>query len=98
RPYTGGLGPTVPDDRVCGEVDLAPADGEAGALRRPVITAERGPQPREQFLHIERLGDVVVCARVKGADLVLGAGPPREDNDRRPGPRAQGADHLGPLP
>src|SRR5215469_4916048 len=38
RSGTGGLGPTVPDDRVRSEVDLAPADGEAGALRYQVIT------------------------------------------------------------
>src|SRR6202035_2706010 len=36
-----------PDDRVRGEVDLAPADGEPGAARGPVVTAERGPQPGE---------------------------------------------------
>ena len=56
--------------------------------------AERGPEPGEQLLHVERLGHVVIGAGVEGLDLlgVLVAGRQHDHRDRRPPP--QSANHL----
>ena len=52
-------------------------DGEVGGLDRGGLpgrstdAAERGPEPGEQLVHAERLGDVVVGAGIERGDLVL---------------------------
>src|SRR5581483_7913172 len=73
-------------------------DGRALArLRR---TAQSGAQPGEQFVHAERLGDVVVRAGVERGNLdPLGvAGREHDDRYRTPAPQRSGhvdAVHVG---
>ena len=66
-----------------GVVDDCLAFGQHGA-------AHRGPQPGEQLVHAERLGEVVVGAEVERFDLgCLGATPGQhDDRHRRPAPEA----------
>ena len=56
-----------------------------------------GPQPCQQLLHREGLGQVVVCAGVQRLDLVciLTAGAEHQDGQLRPGTHP--ADHLHPV-
>ena len=56
--------------------------------------AQRSPQAREQLLHVERLGDVVIGSGVEGGDLVAAVVAGREDEDRHGGPAAEAADHV----
>ena len=53
-----------------------------------------GPQPREQLLDVERLGDVVVGAGVERRDLLPGVEPAGEHEDRDRRPAAQRADDV----
>ena len=55
------------------EGEVASGD-DVGGLMRGV--AESGAYPRYEFGDIERLGDIVICAEVKGADFIgdVGAG------------------------
>ena len=53
--------------------------------RMPRCTTHEGPQSCEHFLHMERLADIIVCARVEAADLVRPAVPCRQnEHGRRP--------------
>jgi hypothetical protein len=49
------------------------------ALRAP----HDGVDARDQFVLVERLGYLVIGAEVESPDLVLDAGNPRQDEDRR---------------
>ena len=56
--------------------------------------AERGPQPGQQLVHAERLGDVVVGAGIERRDLVGLRLAHRQHDDRHLGPAPQALDHL----
>src|SRR5215472_2927249 len=71
-----------------GHVDLAPPDDDLGGGGGAVVSAQGCPQPGEQFLHRERLADVVVGARVQGGYFVARAGAAGQHDDGRPGPAA----------
>ena len=60
---------------------------------RPGAPARR-PDPGEQLVDAERLGDVVVGAEVERLHLVVRPVPGRQHDDRQPAPRAQPAQHL----
>lgn len=87
-----------------GAVDLlgGQVDGELVGLHRHVIlaapgglgAADGGPQPGQQLVHAEGLGDVVVGTRVQRLDLLVGGVPGGEHDDRHPGPAAQPLDHV----
>jgi hypothetical protein len=66
-----------------GEVDLQAAGFEQ--RRRGFRSQRRAAQPgtdaRQQFLHAERLGHVIVGAGIQGADLVLFHIADRQDDD-----------------
>jgi hypothetical protein len=84
---------------VSGQIDEPAADlgDDRGALTGRLVAAQGGAEPGEQLAHRERLGHVVVGAGVERADLVAGAGPPGQHDDRRPGPPAERGDHLGAV-
>ena len=85
--HSVGVSRTVagrPGCQVRGQVDRASGRWLTGRCGGAVaVAAQRGPQPGQQFLHGERLGDVVVGARVQGADLVTRPGPAGQHDDRR---------------
>ena len=64
---------------------------------RRLVAAQRGADAGQQLVHAERLGDIVVGARVEGGHLVgLGvADRQHDDRDLRPSPEA--ADDLGAV-
>src|SRR5580658_4994574 len=62
-----------------------------------VVAPQRGAQPGQQLGHGERLGHVVVGPGVQCADLVAGAAPARQHDDRCLGPPAQLDDDLGAV-
>jgi hypothetical protein len=57
-------------------------------------TSQRGADPGEQFIHPERLGDVVVGAGVECGDLLVLRVPCRQHEDGRRAPAAQPADNF----
>src|SRR3990170_7494048 len=59
--------------------------------------AEGGSEPSEELAHTERLGDVVVCARIEGRDLVGLSFADGEDEDGHGGPATQTLDDLNPV-
>ena len=83
-----------------GRPSLADVEGEVvggddqwfGALGR--TAAHGGPDPGEELVHAERLGDVVVGAGVEGLDLVVGVVPGGEDDHRDLGHVAKPPEHL----
>ena len=79
-------------DALCREVD-----GEVVGLDNRVFlggrgSSERGSEAREEFVHAEGFGDVVVGAGVENADLVALGLAHGEDDDRYGGTAAQAAD------
>ena len=56
--------------------------------------AHRGPQPGQQLVHAERLGQVVVGAGVERLDLVVLVLADRQDDDGHRAPAPQAAHHL----
>ena len=58
-------------------------------------SSQEGPGPRLQLGSAERLGDVVVRARVQQRDLLLVRMPGGEHHDRNSGPLADLATHVG---
>ena len=58
-------------------------------VRRRGAAPDRGPQPGQELVHAEGLGDVVVGAGVERLDLVRGVGARRQHDDRRGQPAAQ---------
>jgi hypothetical protein len=83
---------------VRGQVDLpAPDDhlGGFGADHGAFLAAQHRPEPGQQLSHRERLGHVVVGAGVERADLVAGAAPAGQHDDRQPVPAAQLDDDVG---
>jgi hypothetical protein len=92
------LGRRESDGRAVGARFLGcQVDREAGSLDERRIgvgpaSPSCGAQPREQLLHAERLGDVVVRAGVQRADLVALPLPGREDDDRCLAPAAEAFD------
>ena len=65
-----------------------------GLLLGRRVAPQRGSEAREELVHAERLGDVVVGAGVEGRDLVALGFADGEDDDRHGGPAAQAADHF----
>ena len=63
-------------------------------LLRRCGPAQRGPEPGEELVHPERLGDVVVGAGVERGDLVLLASRADSTTIGTVAPAAQAADHL----
>ena len=85
------------DDRRGDEVDGEVVGGDDRRLRGRPVPAHGGPQPGEQLVHAERLGDVVVGAGVEGGDLVAFGAPRRQHDDGHVGPAAEPLDHLDPV-
>jgi hypothetical protein len=54
-------------------------DDSLGVLRRP---AHDGVDAGDQFILVERLCQVVVCAKAEPLDLAVGDCEPRDDEDR----------------
>ena len=71
-----------------------PIDDRGDRLARAGGAAGDRPDPGEQFVDAERLGDVVVGAGVERVHLVLAAGPAGQHDDRDVGPAAQAADDV----
>ncbi len=63
-------------------------------LVRREETPERSPEPREELVHPERLGDVVVGAGVQRGDLVGLGVAHRQDDDRDAAPAPNAFDHF----
>jgi hypothetical protein len=73
---------------------------KSGVLRRRAHARrapEDGPHARDELVHAEGLGDVVVRAGVEGGDLVGLALAHRQHDDRNVVPAAQARDHLEPV-
>ena len=66
------------------------AAGSSAAL----VASEGDPQTGHQLVHAERLGDVVVGARVKGCDLLSLRDPRGQDDDRHGRPSPKASDHV----
>src|SRR5205823_2567367 len=69
-----------PTDGAAAGVDLQVVDAEQRAFDG-VRAADQGAEAGEQFLQLERLGQVVVGAEVEALDLVLDAAAGGEDED-----------------
>jgi hypothetical protein len=85
------------DHPLCEQVDgevVGLHQGRRGGARGLLDAADGGAQPGHQLVHAERLGDVVVGARVQRGDLLAGRLARRQDQDRHPAPAAQGTDHV----
>ena len=81
-------------DPLRGEVDREVVGLDDRFLLRGRRAPERGPQPREELVHAERLRDVVVRAGVERGDLVALGLAHGEHDDRNRAPAAQAPDHL----
>ena len=85
-------------DPVAGDVDVERAErdrlGRVGELGAP----QRGPDPGDEDRHLERLGDVVVCAGLEADDDVdrVAAGGQHHHRDGRLG--ADRPAYLEPVP
>jgi hypothetical protein len=77
-----GHGLTAQDHRVGGRIDHQRAEIQPLLAILQTATHQR-PQPRLQFLHVERLGQVVVGTRLQALHLVLPAVPGGQDQDRQ---------------
>ena len=64
---------------------------------RRVGAAQGGPQPGQQLVHAEGLGQVVVGAEVEGGDLVGLGLPHRQHDDGHGRPAPEAADHVEPV-
>jgi hypothetical protein len=84
----------LPGDPLGGQVHDQVTEPDPGLVLGRPGAPDRGPHPREQLLHPERLGDVVVRPRVERLDLVGAVGSPGQHDDGRLGPAAQPLDHL----
>jgi hypothetical protein len=83
---------------VRGQVNLPASDDHPEGLAIDyvaLVAAQRRAEPGQELAHRERLGHVVVGAGIERADLVAGAGPAGQHDDRRPVPAAQLDDDLG---
>jgi hypothetical protein len=62
------------------QIECHAASGEAGASAIGADpSAQRGADPGEHFLGIERLGDVIVGAEIERGDFLLGGVARRDD-------------------
>ena len=77
-----------------GQVDGVPADPRRWGGVGGGDAAGGGADAGEQFVDVERFGDVVVGAGVEGVDLVVAVGPAGEHDDGYRGPGAQGPDDV----
>ena len=59
--------------------------------------ADRSPQPGEKLIHTKGFGDVVVCSRVEGLDLVQGVGTRGQNKHRCRQPTAQSVEYVDPA-
>src|SRR3569623_40443 len=59
--------------------------------------AQRDSNSREQFADAERLGEVVVGARIERCNLVFLLSARRQDDHRRRKPFAQASEHVEPV-
>src|SRR5512133_823475 len=87
--------PPVPYDLLGGQVDAE----VRGLHDRDQLVgwgspADGGAQAGQQLVEPERLGDVVIGARIEGGDLVGFALADAQHDDRDPGPTPQALDHL----
>jgi hypothetical protein len=67
--------------------------GSAGAGGPP----HRGAQPGQQLVHAERLGHVIVRARIQRGHLLALLAPRRQHDDRGGRPAAHAPDHVGAV-
>jgi hypothetical protein len=75
-------------------VDFDRADGDPLGRQRAALAARQGAQPRQQLAEVERLGQVVVGARVEPGDARFDGITRRQHEDRHVGARrAQLAAH-----
>jgi len=72
---TGRHGRRHPGDPLGGEVHQHVTEPDARQVLGGADPPHHRPHPREQFLHAERLGDVVVRAGVERLHLVGAVGP-----------------------
>jgi hypothetical protein len=84
----------LPGDALGGQVDGQLAEPDPGLVPGGPGPPDGGTHAGQQFLHAERLGDVVVRTRVERLDLVGAVGPPGQHDDRCLRPAAQPGDHL----
>jgi cellulose synthase/poly-beta-1,6-N-acetylglucosamine synthase-like glycosyltransferase/peptidoglycan/xylan/chitin deacetylase (PgdA/CDA1 family) len=84
----------LPRDPLGGQVDDQVAEPDPRQVLGRSSAPDRGAHPGQQFLHAERLGDVVVGPRVERLDLVGAVGSPGQHDDGRLGPAAQALDDL----
>src|SRR5262249_38148023 len=81
-------------DGLVGQVDEVVPDPDRGGGLGAGGAAGHRADPGQQLVDGERLGDVVVGARVEGVHLVLAPGPAGQHDDRHLGPAAQPVDDL----
>jgi hypothetical protein len=87
----------LPDDALGGQVDNQVAERDPGQVLGGSRAPDRRPHPGQQFLHAERLRDIVIGAGVERFHLVHAVGPAGQHDDRGLGPAAQALDHLHPV-
>ena len=93
-----GLAPTFQGNALfTAQFDVAEATG--GSRRRHVVqnTARQGTYTCRQLLRHDRLGDVVVGARLQPGDQVVGIGLGGDDDDRNNARGAQVSTDLEPA-
>jgi hypothetical protein len=93
EPYRAGRGGRL----LRGEVDREALRLDHGRLRIGAAPPEGRTEARQQLIHAERLGDVVIRADVQGHDLVALAGAGGQDDDGRGAPAAEAFDHVVPI-
>ena len=75
------------------ELERAEANRGLGLDRRPGAAAEHRAQAQDEFVGLERLGEVVVGAGLEAGDAIFGRAPGGEQQDRHVG--ALGAQRAG---
>src|ERR1700733_10620732 len=67
------------------ERDVADVDPLLGSLVSEIGSADGGPNPRGQFAHVKRFGDIVVRTRFEGAELIVLTIPDGKHENRQGG-------------
>src|SRR5678815_273536 len=72
-------------DRMRRRVDVDVAMEKGISLRYRILPPEQGPHAGDQLAHAERLGDIVIGAKLKSNNPVGFFAPRREHKNRNPG-------------